>query len=314
MTQTGVDHDNGAKPADPGWTGESFVGDYVSLLKPRVMSLVVFTGLTGMVVAPGTIHWVLGLVAVICISIGAGASGAINMWYDADIDATMDRTSGRPIPSGRVPRADALGFGVALSLASIALMGVAVNWLSAALLAVTIGFYIFVYTMWLKRRTPQNIVIGGAAGAMPPVIGWAATTGDVGLGAIVLFALIFLWTPPHFWALALLRSGEYAAAKVPMLPVVAGERTTKNHILAYSVLVAVAGVAPWYIGLAGLTYGITSAVLGLVFLGFAVAVWRGEGTAWAGRMYGFSILYLFLIFALLLVDGGLAANFGGAGL
>jgi len=311
MTQSELDHDVKSAHADPGWNGDSFVADYVSLLKPRVMSLVVFTGLTGMVVAPGTIHWVLGLVAILCISIGAGASGAINMWYDADIDATMDRTSGRPIPSGRVPRADALGFGVALSLASIALMGVAVNWISAALLALTIGFYIFVYTMWLKRRTPQNIVIGGAAGAMPPVIGWAATTGDIGLGAVVLFALIFLWTPPHFWALALLRSGEYAAAKVPMLPVVAGERATKNQILAYSVLVAVAGVVPWYIGLAGMIYGIASAVLGLVFLGFAAAVWRGEGTAWAGRMYGFSILYLFLIFALLLVDGGLAENFGG---
>ncbi len=312
MTQTGLDHDNSHDKTDAGWIGNSVVADYVSLLKPRVMSLVVFTGLTGMIVAPGTIHWVLGLVAILCISIGAGASGAINMWYDADIDATMDRTSGRPIPSGKVPRPDALGFGVALSLASVALMGLAVNVLSALLLAGTIGFYVFVYTMWLKRRTPQNIVIGGAAGAMPPVIGWAATTGEVGLGAVVLFTLIFLWTPPHFWALALLRSKEYAAAKVPMLPVVAGERATKNQMLIYSVLVAGAGVAPWFIDLAGTAFGLASAALGLVFLGFAVAVWREQGTSWAGRMYGFSILYLFLIFSLLLVDGGLAANLGAA--
>ncbi len=303
MTQTGFSSDE----AKIGWIGTSVVGDYVALFKPRVMTLVVFTGLTGMVVAPGSIHPVLAFVAILCISVGAGASGAINMWFDSDIDATMERTSGRPIPSGRVPREDALGLGVALSLASIALMGLAVNWLSAILLAGTIGFYVFVYTMWLKRRTPQNIVIGGAAGALPPVIGWAAATGEVGLGAVVLFLLIFLWTPPHFWALALLRADEYAAAKVPMLPVVAGPRRTKNQMLIYSVLVAGAGVAPWAIGLAGAVYGAAAAVLGAAFLGFAVAVWRDSGVTWAGRMYGFSILYLFLIFSLLLVDGGVRA-------
>ncbi len=303
MTQTEFSSDE----AKIGWIGTSVVGDYVALFKPRVMTLVVFTGLTGMVVAPGSIHPVLAFVAILCISVGAGASGAINMWFDSDIDATMERTSGRPIPSGRVPREDALGLGVALSLASIALMGLAVNWLSAILLAGTIGFYVFVYTMWLKRRTPQNIVIGGAAGALPPVIGWAAATGEVGLGAVVLFLLIFLWTPPHFWALALLRADEYAAAKVPMLPVVAGPRRTKNQMLIYSVLVAGAGVAPWAIGLAGAVYGAAAAVLGAAFLGFAVAVWRDSGVTWAGRMYGFSILYLFLIFSLLLVDGGVRA-------
>ena len=303
VTQTGL----GPDKAEIGWLGTSLVADYVALLKPRVMTLVVFTGLTGMVVAPGSLHPVLAFVAILCISVGAGASGAINMWYDSDIDATMDRTSARPIPAGRVPRGDALGLGVALSLASIALMGLAVSWFAAALLAGTIGFYVFVYTMWLKRRTPQNIVIGGAAGAMPPVIGWAAATGEVGLGAVVLFLLIFLWTPPHFWALALGRSDEYAAAKVPMLPVVAGPRRTKNQMLLYSVLVAAAGVAPWAIGLAGAVYGAAAAVLGAVFLGFAVAVWRDPALTWAGRMYGFSILYLFLIFSLLLVDGGVGA-------
>ena len=293
--------------APSGWTGTAAVADYFALLKPRVMTLVVFTGLTGLVVAPGAIHPVLGMVAVLCIAVGAGASGAINMWYDADIDATMARTADRPIPAGRVPRGDALGLGVALSLASVALMGLAANWTAAALLAATIGFYVFVYTIWLKRRTPQNIVIGGAAGAMPPVIGWAAVTGDVGLGALVLFALIFVWTPPHFWALALLRADEYAAARVPMLPVVVGEKKTKDQILIYSVLVAGAGVAPWAIGLAGAAYGAAAGALGVVFVLFAAALWRRPGVGWAGRMYGFSILYLFLIFAFLLVDGGTGA-------
>ncbi len=218
------------------------VGDYVAILKPRVMSLVVFTGFVGLFLAPGHLHPVLAAVAVLCIAIGAGASGAINMWYDRDIDAVMRRTAGRPLPAGRMLPGEALGFGVVLASGAVVIMGLAVNWVAAELLALTIGFYVFVYTMWLKRRTPQNIVIGGAAGALPPIVGWAAVTGDVGWGAVALFAIIFFWTPPHFWALSLYRSGEYAAAGVPMLPVVAGPRETKRQMLLYT-LSAVAGDA-----------------------------------------------------------------------
>ena len=268
------------------------------------MSLVVFTALTGMVIAPGSIHPILGLVAILCIAAGAGASGALNMWYDADLDARMERTASRPIPAGRVPREDALILGVGLSVASVALLGVAVDWTAAALLAFTIFFYFAIYTVWLKRRTPQNIVIGGAAGAFPPMVGWAAATHDVGLGAVVLFMVIFLWTPPHFWALALLQSEEYAKNGIPMMPVVKGVRRTKIEMVIYSVLVAIAGVVPTMIGMASIYYGITAALLGAAFVAYSLIVLRTTDPVWPKRMFAFSLLYLTLLFAFLLVEGG----------
>lgn len=285
--------------------GEARPADYLALLKPRVMSLVVFTGLVGMVLAPGHLHPTLAITALLCIAIGAGASGAINMWYDADIDAVMARTQGRPIPQGRVTRDEALGFGCVLSVASVLVMGLAVNWAAAAILALTIGFYVFIYTMWLKRRTPQNIVIGGAAGAFPPMIGWAAVTGDLSLLPILLFAIIFMWTPPHFWALALYRSDDYARAGVPMLPVVAGERETRRQIMIYSLLLVPLTLSPWALGLAGPLYGGATAVLGAFFLVLAFRIWRGTGDRAAKHMFAYSILYLFLLFALLLAEHGL---------
>ncbi|MEQ9144107.1 MAG: heme o synthase [Parvibaculaceae bacterium] len=283
--------------------------DFFELLKPRVMSLVVFTGLVGIVVAPGSLHPVLAFTALLCIAVGAGASGALNMWYDADIDARMARTAGRPIPEGRVTPGETLGFGVTLAVASVVAMGLFVNYAAAALLALTIAFYLFVYTMWLKRSTPQNIVIGGAAGAFPPMIGWAAVTGSVSVESVVLFLIIFMWTPPHFWALALNRMGDYEGVKVPMLPVVAGKRETRKQILIYSVLLMPVTLAPVALGFAGAVYGGITAVLGAVFLTLAWQVWQtGEGgneeksDATAKRLFGFSILYLFLIFALLLLE------------
>lgn len=288
------------------------VRDYVALLKPRVMSLVVFTGLVGLVVAPGAIHPVTAVIALLAIALGAGASGAINMWYDADIDAVMKRTAQRPIPAGRVQRPEALTFGVVIALLSVMVMGSLVNWLAGGLLALTIGFYVFVYTMWLKRRTPQNIVIGGAAGALPPMIGWAAVTGEISLLPIMMFAIIFFWTPPHFWALALYRSGDYAKAGVPMLPVVQGDRETRRQILLYSLLLAPLAVTPWLLGGASAFYGATVAALGAAFVALAVGVWRrdeaaaaADGHRAAKRLFGFSILYLFLVFALLLADHAL---------
>ncbi len=278
------------------------VSDYVALLKPRVMSLVVFTGFVGLALAPGALHPVLALTAILCIAVGAGASGAINMWYDRDIDGLMQRTMNRPLPAGRMAPGQALGFGVVLAVGSVALMGLAVDFVAAALLALTIAFYVFVYTIWLKRRTPQNIVIGGAAGALPPVIGWAAVTGEVSLASIALFLIIFVWTPPHFWALALYRAGDYAKAGVPMLPVVAGHRETKKQILLYVTLLVPATLAPYAIGLAGALYGAGAAGLGLAFLLSAARVWFDQTDRSARRMFGFSILYLFLLFALMVVD------------
>ena len=280
-------------------------GDYVALLKPRVMSLVVFTGLVGLYLAPGTLHPFLAFIAVLCIAVGAGASGAINMWYDRDIDAVMARTRGRPIPAGRIAPGNALGFGAILAVAAIVLMGIAVNWVAAGLLALTIGFYVFVYTAWLKRRTPQNIVIGGAAGAFPPMIGWAAVTGDVTLAPVVLFLLVFMWTPPHFWALALYRAGDYAKAGVPMLPVVAGERETRRQILIYTILLAPVALAPAYIGLSGPVYGAAAAALSAGFLAHAWGVVVDRRDLAAKRMFGFSIAYLFGLFAMLVVDRAL---------
>ncbi|MEC8181740.1 MAG: heme o synthase [Pseudomonadota bacterium] len=282
------------------------VGDYIALLKPRVMSLVIFTAFVGYVLAPSALHPVLGAIAILAVAVGAGASGAINMWYDRDIDAVMARTKGRPIPAGRVNADEALAFGVVLSIGSVVVMGLAVNWLAAGLLALTIGYYVFFYTMWLKRRTPQNIVVGGAAGAFPPMIGWAAATGEVSIESLVLFAIIFMWTPPHFWALALYRSGDYRAAGVPMLPVVAGRAETRRQIVIYSVLLAPLGVAPWWLGFAGPFYGSVAAVLGGVFLLGAMRVWRDDQERHCRQLFGFSILYLFAIFAMLLVDRGIA--------
>ncbi|WP_207478043.1 heme o synthase [Arenibaculum pallidiluteum] len=283
------------------------VGDYVELLKPRVMSLVVFSGLAGLVAAPGSIHPLLALTALLCIAVSAGASGAINMWYDRDIDAVMQRTRRRPIPEGRVGPDEALAFGVVLTIGAVLLMGLAVNWISAALLALASAFYVFVYTMWLKRRTPQNIVIGGAAGAFPPMIGWAAVTGTVDISSIALFLLIFMWTPPHFWALALFRSDDYARAGVPMLPVTAGARETKRQMLAYTLLLLPVAAAPWLLGAAGTLYAAGAAVLGPLFVLCAVRVLREDDEHRAGdraakQMFAFSILYLFLLFALLIAD------------
>jgi protoheme IX farnesyltransferase len=278
------------------------VADFIELLKPRVMSLVVFTGAAGLVVAPGSVHPVLAAVAILCIAVGAGASGAINMWYERDLDALMARTAGRPLPTGRIEPAEALTFGVMLSLFSVMVMGLALNWVAAALLALAIGFYVFVYTIWLKRRTPQNIVIGGAAGAFPPMIGWAAATGEVSLASIALFALIFFWTPPHFWALALVKSGDYARAGVPMLPVVAGARETKRQILVYTLLLLPIALAPTLLGVAGWIYGGASLALGLLFVLAAIRVLKDEGSRSAWTMFGYSILYLFALFALLMFD------------
>jgi len=283
------------------------VGDYLQILKPRVMSLVVFTGFVGLVLAPGHLHPVLAAIAVLCIAVGAGASGAINMWYDRDIDAVMRRTAMRPLPAGRMLPGEALGFGVVLAVGSVVVMGLAVNWAAAALLALTIAFYVFIYTIWLKRRTPQNIVIGGAAGALPPLIGWAAVTGDIGWGAVALFAIIFFWTPPHFWALSLYRAGEYAAAGIPMLPVVAGLRETKRQMLLYTLMLWPVSLAPWLLGLAGPVYAGSVAALSLAFTGAAIRVWHDETDRSARQMFAFSLLYLFLIFSLLLlghVGGG----------
>jgi protoheme IX farnesyltransferase len=286
--------------------GGAGVGDYVVLLKPRVMSLVVFTAFAGLVLAPGALHPLLAGVAILCIAVGAGASGAINMWYERDLDARMARTCRRPLPMGRMAPGDALGFGVVLAVGSVLMMGLAVNYVAAALLALTIAFYVFVYTIWLKRRTPQNIVIGGAAGAFPPMIGWAAATGTVSLESLALFAIIFMWTPPHFWALALFRSGDYARAGVPMLPVVAGLRETKKQILLYTLLLVPITLTPCVLGLSGPLYGIAAGLLGLGFIASAMRVWFDATDRSAGRMFGYSILYLFLLFAMLIADKLLA--------
>ena len=281
-------------------------GDYFELLKPRVMSLVIFTGLVGLLIAPGQLHPVIAVTALLCIAVGAGASGALNMWYDADIDALMTRTAGRPVPSGRVGAQEALTFGIVLSAFSVGVMGVLVNWIAAGLLAFTILYYAVFYTMWLKRSTPQNIVIGGAAGALPPVIGWAAVTGTVTVEPLVLFLIIFMWTPPHFWALSLLSSEDYARVGVPMLPVVAGERSTRRHILGYTLLLAPIGVLPTLLGFAGIAYFAVAAAAGAAFLWLAADLARTEpGEAQrlkARRLFLFSLVYLFGLFLALLVE------------
>jgi heme o synthase len=285
--------------------------DFLALTKPRVLSLVVFTGLCGLLAAPEAIHPVLGFTAVLCIALGAGAAGALNQWYEADLDAMMARTANRPLPAGRMDRQSALHFGVGLGAFSVILMGLAINVLAAAILLVSILFYVVVYTVWLKRRTPQNIVIGGAAGAFPALIGWAAATGRVEMLPVLLFALVFLWTPPHFWALALFINSDYARAGVPMLPAVAGQRATRIQIILYSVPMVIAAVAPWAMGLTGAIYGIGASLLSAIFMLLALQVGFSRESEQAKmkperRLFAFSILYLFLIFGLVVADKVLA--------
>jgi heme o synthase len=282
-------------------------GDYFSLLKPRVMSLVIFTAFIGLLVAPGEIHPVIGFTAILCIAVAAGASGCLNMWYEADIDAKMKRTAGRPIPSGRIDAQSALHFGVALSIGSVLVMGLMVNVMAAVLLTVTILFYVVVYTMWLKRRTAQNIVIGGAAGAFPPMVAWAAVTGDVSLESAVLFAIIFMWTPPHFWALSLFACKDYENAGIPMLPVVRGEAHTKKQIMLYTALMVPVTILPWYLGFAGIFYGATAALLGGMFIWLSFSLLTDkmsvdENSASAKKVFFFSVFYLFALFAVLGIE------------
>ena len=277
-------------------------GDFLALLKPRVMTLVVFTAFVGMVLAPGAPPAVIAVVALLCTAVGAGAAGALNMWYEADIDARMDRTRGRPIPAGRMAPGDALGFGVTLALGAVIVMGLAVNLTAAALLAATILFYVVIYTVWLKRRTPQNIVIGGAAGALAPVIGWTAAGGEITLFPLLLFAIVFVWTPPHFWALSLYSSRDYERAGVPMLPVVAGADETRRQVLYYAVALIPLSAAPWALGFAGATYGAFALVLTMAFAALAFRLRRTPSRRLARRTFGFSILVLFVIFAAFVVD------------
>ena len=281
--------------------------DFFALTKPRVMSLVVFTGLCGLLAAPVSIHPVLGFTAILCIAMGAGGAAALNMWWEADIDAGMKRTAKRPLPAGRMDRTAARDFGIALSVGSVLMLGLAIGWLAAALLAVSIFYYAVIYTIWLKPRTPQNIVIGGGAGAFPPLIGWVAATGEITAMPLLLFAIIFIWTPPHFWALALFVQTDYAKVGIPMLPVVAGEATTRRQILIYAVLLLPLAATPWLIGGTGAVYGIAALVLSAAFLGFALPVGLrrslpGDTMRPEKRLFGFSIVYLFALFAALVAD------------
>jgi heme o synthase len=297
--------------AEPSMAG---AGDYLALMKPRVMSLVVFTALVGLVVAPGHFHPVLAFFSLVCIAVGAGAAGALNMWYDADIDAVMSRTSERPIPAGRVQPGEALAFGLVLAGFSVVFLGLMINLLAAGLLAFTIFFYAVIYTMWLKRWTPQNIVIGGAAGAFPPMIGWAAATGGIGLESILLFLIIFFWTPPHFWALSLYRTDDYFRANVPMLPVVAGSLETRRQILLYSLVLAPVGLSPWLLGYAGLTYGVVAILGGALMVTLALQLYGTQEDAAepvAKRLFAISIVYLFALFAGLLVERALGLQHFG---
>jgi heme o synthase len=297
-------------PAEPSL---ATVGDYIALLKPRVMSLVVFTALVGLAVAPGSLHPMTAFTALLCIAVGAGAAGALNMWYDADVDAVMTRTSRRPVPMGHVKPGEAFAFGITLAGFSIMTLGLLVNWLAAALLAFTIFFYVVVYTVWLKRSTPQNIVIGGAAGAFPPMIGWAAATGSLSFEPVLLFLIIFFWTPPHFWALALYKADDYKRAGIPMLPVVAGDMNARWQILLYTLILVPLAIAPWPLGYTGALYGMTSAVTGAIMLVLAFQVLRERRPVERAcrHLFAFSILYLFLLFATLLIErgwGGLIAR------
>ena len=289
------------------------VGDYIALMKPRVMSLVVFTALVGLAVAPGSLHPVAAFTALLCIAVGAGAAGALNMWYDADVDALMTRTARRPVPMGRVRPGEALAFGLTLGSFAVVTLGLLVSWVASALLAFTIFFYVVIYTMWLKRSTPQNIVIGGAAGAFPPMIGWASVTGSLSFEPVLLFLIIFFWTPPHFWALALYRTEDYARARIPMLPVVSGDASTRRQIMVYTLILVPLGVAPWALGYTGALYGVTAIVTGAIMVVLGWQVFRESRPAERAsrNLFAFSILYLFLLFAVLLVErgwGGLIAR------
>ncbi|MBR0736624.1 protoheme IX farnesyltransferase [Bradyrhizobium liaoningense] len=285
---------------------EAEVGDYIALLKPRVMSLVIFTALVGMAMAPGNFHWVLAITSLLCIAVGAGASGALNMALEGDIDAKMSRTANRPIPRGRITRGEAMAFGLTLAFFSVMTLGILVNWIAGALLAFTIFFYVVIYTMWLKRWTAQNIVIGGAAGALPPVVAWAAVTGTVDVEPLLLFAIIFFWTPPHFWALALFRSDDYARAGIPMLPNVAGPDATRLQILLYTIVLIAVAAAPWALGYFDAVYGIVSLILGAGMLVLAINVYvrreRSQSLRATRKLFAFSILYLFALFATLLAE------------
>jgi protoheme IX farnesyltransferase len=289
------------------------VGDYIALMKPRVMSLVVFTALVGLAVAPGSLHPVAAFTALLCIAVGAGAAGALNMWYDADVDALMTRTARRPVPMGRVRPGEALAFGLTLGSFAVVTLGLLVSWVASALLAFTIFFYVVIYTIWLKRSTPQNIVIGGAAGAFPPMIGWASVTGSLSFEPVLLFLIIFFWTPPHFWALALYRTEDYARARIPMLPVVSGDASTRRQIMFYTLILVPLGVAPWALGYTGALYGVTAIVTGAIMVVLGWQVFRESRPAERAsrNLFAFSILYLFLLFAVLLVErgwGGLIAR------
>ncbi len=284
--------------------------DFFALLKPRVMSLVVFTALAGMLIEPTHVHPLLGFISLLCIAVGAGASGALNMWYDADIDAVMGRTALRPVPSGRVTPGEALGFGLTLAAFSVLTLGLVSNWLAAGLLAFTIFFYAVIYTMWLKRWTPQNIVIGGAAGALPPVVACAAVTGSISLASLVLFAIIFIWTPPHFWALAIGKAEDYGRAGIPMMPNVKGEKHTRLEILLYSLVMAPTGVLPYILGQASPIYGAIAALSGVFMIYLAINVWRATDPAVADKackmLFGTSILYLFLLFGVIVIENTVA--------
>ena len=289
------------------------VGEFFQLMKPRVMSLVIFTGFAGMFLAPGQMHPILAAVALFAIAAGAGASGAINQWYDRDIDAVMSRTRNRPIPAGRVVPAEALALGIVISFLSVLLLSLTSNLLAGGLLAFTIFFYAVIYTVWLKRSTAQNIVIGGAAGALPPMVGWASVTGSISIESIALFALIFVWTPPHFWALALVKNDDYKQAGVPMLPVVAGAAETRKQILIYALLLAPTGLAPYALSMTTLLYPAIAAVMGIVFVGLAVSLYRKPSDAAAWKLFKFSIFYLFILFAALIADRLIASLIQGAG-
>ena len=281
--------------------------DFLALTKPRVMSLVIFTGLCGLIAAPERIHPVLAFTAVLCIAVGAGGAAALNQWWEADLDAGMKRTSARPLPAGRMNRIEARDFGVALSVGSVLLMGVAIGWLAAGILAISIVYYAVIYTVWLKPRTPQNIVIGGGAGAFPPLIGWVAATGEITLMPVLLFAIIFFWTPPHFWALALFVKSDYAKVGIPMMPVVAGEVSTRRQILAYAALLLPLSMAPWWIDGTGAVYGLSALVLSLVFLGLSARVGlrradEDDTMKPEKQLFGYSVIYLFALFAALVAD------------
>ncbi len=311
MTATANETD--AKLLVEGWN-DGDVEDYVALLKPRVMSLVVFTALVGMVAAPVALNPVLAFIALLSIAVGAGAAGALNMWYDADIDRLMRRTRARPIPAGRLSPSSGFAFGIVLAAFSVAILGLAANWFAAALLAFTIFFYVVIYTAWLKRLTAQNIVIGGAAGALPPVVGWAAMTGGVSLEPLIYFLIIFMWTPPHFWSLALFTRGDYAAAGIPMMPNVAGDASTRRQILLYALLLAPIGALPFVLGEAGPVYGAVAILLGLEFVRRAALLWRrgdADNNRAAKSLFGYSVLYLFGLFAVRLVEVGILGPLGG---